>query len=93
MDRIHFSDYMCCVFCYSKAGVSEVFEGHVGPVTGIHTNSVPGSIDFSQDFLSSSFDWTVKLWNAKVSRGAAKASARARLMLSPSPYLITIANS
>ena len=68
---------MCCVFCCSKAGVSEVFEGHVGPVTGIHTNSVPGSIDFSQYFLSSSFDWTVKLWNAKVSGTAFKVSARA----------------
>ena len=53
---------------YSKAGVSEVFEGHVGPVTGINTNGVPGSIDFSQYFLSSSFDWTVKLWNAKETR-------------------------
>ena len=40
----------------------------MGPVTGIHTNGVPGSIDFSQYFLSSSFDWTVKLWNAKEAR-------------------------
>ena len=75
---------MCCVFCCSKAGVSEVFEGHVGPVTGIHTNSVPGSIDFSQYFLSSSFDWTVKLWNAKVSGDITKVNEGARLMLSPS---------
>ena len=68
VDGVALSPCVICVtsFC-SKAGVSEVFEGHVGPVTGIHTNSVPGSIDFSQYFLSCSFDWTVKLWNAKVS--------------------------
>lgn len=53
---------------YSKAGISEQFEGHHGPVTGIHYNKVPGPIDFSHLFLTSSFDWTIKLWNNKVCR-------------------------
>lgn len=50
----------------SRAGVIETYEGHQGPVTGIHTHNVPGPIDFSHLFLSSSFDWTIKLWSAKV---------------------------
>jgi len=52
----------------SKAGVADMFEGHQGPVTGIDTHQVPGSIDFSPYFLTSSFDWTVKLWNIKESQ-------------------------
>ena len=54
----------CCVS--SKAGINDMFEGHMGPVTGIDCNTVPGAIDFSQYFITSSFDWTVKLWNIKV---------------------------
>ncbi|XP_063777432.1 cytoplasmic dynein 1 intermediate chain 1 isoform X3 [Pseudophryne corroboree] len=49
----------------SKAGISEVFEGHQGPVTGINCHSAVGPIDFSHLFLTSSFDWTVKLWTTK----------------------------
>uniref|UniRef100_S4RA27 Dynein, cytoplasmic 1, intermediate chain 2a n=1 Tax=Petromyzon marinus TaxID=7757 RepID=S4RA27_PETMA len=49
----------------SKAGISEVFEGHQGPVTGIHSHSAAGPIDFSHLFLTSSFDWTIKLWTTK----------------------------
>ncbi|CAH1776148.1 unnamed protein product [Owenia fusiformis] len=49
----------------SKAGISEMFEGHQGPVTGIDCNVVPGVVDFSQYFITSSIDWTVKLWNIK----------------------------
>ncbi|KAM5158329.1 cytoplasmic dynein 1 intermediate chain 1 [Mantella aurantiaca] len=51
----------------SKAGISEVFEGHQGPITGINCHSAVGSIDFSHLFLTSSFDWTVKLWTTKFS--------------------------
>jgi dynein intermediate chain len=54
-----------CVWC-SKAGLNEAFEGHQGPVTGIDCNAVPGPIDFSPFFLTSSIDWTVKMWNIKV---------------------------
>ncbi|XP_045210201.2 cytoplasmic dynein 1 intermediate chain 2-like isoform X9 [Mercenaria mercenaria] len=49
----------------SKAGVSEIFEGHQGPVTGIDCHKVAGQIDFSPYFLTSSFDWTIKLWSMK----------------------------
>ncbi|XP_074653456.1 cytoplasmic dynein 1 intermediate chain 1-like isoform X2 [Tubulanus polymorphus] len=52
----------------SKAGISDMFEGHQGPVTGIDCNTVPGQVDFSQLFLTSSFDWTVKLWSIKEQR-------------------------
>ena len=50
----------------SKAGINDMFEGHQGPVTGIDCHAVPGAIDFSPYFITSSFDWTVKLWNIKV---------------------------
>uniref|UniRef100_A0A7N4P466 Dynein cytoplasmic 1 intermediate chain 1 n=1 Tax=Sarcophilus harrisii TaxID=9305 RepID=A0A7N4P466_SARHA len=50
----------------SKAGIGEVFEGHQGPVTGINCHMAVGPIDFSHLFVTSSFDWTVKLWSTKV---------------------------
>ncbi|XP_076437427.1 cytoplasmic dynein 1 intermediate chain 2-like isoform X2 [Babylonia areolata] len=49
----------------SKAGISEAYEGHQGPITAIDTHRVAGQIDFSPYFLTASFDWTVKLWNIK----------------------------
>ncbi|XP_058428161.1 cytoplasmic dynein 1 intermediate chain 1 isoform X5 [Marmota monax] len=49
----------------SKAGIGEVFEGHQGPVTGINCHMAVGAIDFSHLFVTSSFDWTVKLWTTK----------------------------
>ncbi|XP_018905592.1 cytoplasmic dynein 1 intermediate chain isoform X2 [Bemisia tabaci] len=49
----------------TKAGHTEAYEGHQAPVTGIDTHKVQGNIDFSNLFITSSFDWTVKLWNLK----------------------------
>ncbi|XP_041117801.1 cytoplasmic dynein 1 intermediate chain 2 isoform X5 [Polyodon spathula] len=49
----------------SKAGISEMFEGHQGPITGIHCHTAAGPVDFSHLFVTSSFDWTVKLWTTK----------------------------
>ena len=55
-----------CLASHSKAGIADIFEGHQGPVTGLDCHTVPGQIDFSPYFITSSFDWTVKLWNIKV---------------------------
>lgn len=52
----------------NKAGVIDMYEGHHAPVTGIDTNTVQTSISFSHLFLTSSFDWTIKLWNMKENR-------------------------
>uniref|UniRef100_A0A4W3IL59 Cytoplasmic dynein 1 intermediate chain 2-like n=1 Tax=Callorhinchus milii TaxID=7868 RepID=A0A4W3IL59_CALMI len=49
----------------SKAGILELFEGHQGPVTGVHCHTAAGPVDFSPLFITSSFDWTVKLWSSK----------------------------
>lgn len=49
----------------SKAGICEMYEGHQGPLTGIDCHPVQTQIDFSHLFLTSSFDWTVKLWSSK----------------------------
>ncbi|XP_068432410.1 cytoplasmic dynein 1 intermediate chain 1 isoform X4 [Clinocottus analis] len=49
----------------SKAGICEMFEGHQGPVTGVSCHGAVGTVDFSHLFITSSFDWTVKLWSTK----------------------------
>lgn len=49
----------------SKAGIVDAYEGHQGPVTGVSTHATLGPIDFSHLFLTSSIDWTVKLWSVK----------------------------
>jgi len=49
----------------NKSGINECFDGHYGPVTGLSCHHVPGPIDFSHIFLTTSFDWSVKLWNLK----------------------------
>ncbi|XP_033984798.1 cytoplasmic dynein 1 intermediate chain 2-like isoform X2 [Trematomus bernacchii] len=58
------SVYMSCRHG-SKAGISEMFEGHQGPITGIDCHTAAGPLDFSHLFVTSSFDWTVKLWSTK----------------------------
>jgi dynein intermediate chain len=49
----------------AKAGLSTEYRGHAGPVTGLDFHPGTGSIDFSDLFLTSSVDWTVKLWSKK----------------------------
>uniref|UniRef100_A0A674CMZ5 Dynein cytoplasmic 1 intermediate chain 1 n=1 Tax=Salmo trutta TaxID=8032 RepID=A0A674CMZ5_SALTR len=49
----------------SKAGICEMFEGHHGPVTGLSCHNAVGPVDFSHLFVTSSFDWTVKLWSTE----------------------------
>ncbi|KAI9592759.1 WD40-repeat-containing domain protein [Syncephalis fuscata] len=51
----------------SKAGVNpnDVYRAHHGAITGLHFHPLFGPVDFSDLFLTSSVDWTVKLWRAK----------------------------
>lgn len=49
----------------SKAGINGAFEGHQGPITGVDCHHVQGQVDFSHLFLTSSCDWTIKLWSFK----------------------------
>ncbi|KAF9258885.1 WD40 repeat-like protein [Marasmius fiardii PR-910] len=51
----------------AKAGLNQydVYKGHAGPVMGLHFHPTSGSVDFSDLILTSSVDWTVKLWRAK----------------------------
>jgi len=49
----------------SRAGIMDQFEGHQAPVTGIDCHNGQGTMDFSHLFLSTSIDWTVKLWSLK----------------------------
>ncbi len=46
---------------------TDKYEGHGGIITGLsfHPQS-SGSYNFSNLFLTSSIDWTVKLWRTKV---------------------------
>uniref|UniRef100_H2YZR1 Uncharacterized protein n=1 Tax=Ciona savignyi TaxID=51511 RepID=H2YZR1_CIOSA len=49
----------------SKTGINELYEGHSGPVSGIDFHRSSGQLDFSHLLLTSSFDWTIKLWSLK----------------------------
>jgi dynein intermediate chain len=50
-----------CFLGLSKTSFNSVFEGHHGPLTSVSFNKT--SNDYSNLFLTSSFDWTVKLWD------------------------------
>lgn len=53
----------------SKMGMNQndIYKGHWAFVTGLDFHPMHGPADFSDLFLSSSFDWTVKLWRARSS--------------------------
>jgi dynein intermediate chain len=56
---------------YDRAGIkvgvhpNDIYSGHSGPITSLHFHPQVGALDFSDLFLTTSFDWTVKLWQAK----------------------------
>jgi dynein intermediate chain, cytosolic len=54
----------------NKYYLNDTFESHYGPVCSLSCNKAKS--DFSNLFLSSSFDWTIKLWDANVSRSQQK---------------------
>ncbi|XP_075245975.1 dynein, cytoplasmic 1, intermediate chain 2a-like isoform X1 [Convolutriloba macropyga] len=49
----------------SKPGITDIYERHYAPVTSVDLNQCPGPVDFSHLFVSSSFDWSTKLWSTK----------------------------
>ncbi|PVV01621.1 hypothetical protein BB560_003951 [Smittium megazygosporum] len=52
-----------------KAGIisSDLYHSHKTVVSGIHAHPLTGSVDFSEVFASSSFDYSVNLWKSKSS--------------------------
>ena len=44
----------------------DTYKGHFGPVTSVHYHPANGPADFSNLVLSTSTDWTAKLWRIKV---------------------------
>ncbi|KAI9245500.1 WD40-repeat-containing domain protein [Helicostylum pulchrum] len=62
----------------SKAGINQydTYRGHHGMVTGLNFHPLHGPVDFSDLYLTSSVDWTVKLWRAKsISKTSTQAAA------------------
>ncbi|GMR59810.1 hypothetical protein PMAYCL1PPCAC_30005, partial [Pristionchus mayeri] len=50
---------------HGASGAEKIFEGHSAPVSGASFHPCIGPIDFSHIFLTSSMDWTIKLWSLK----------------------------
>lgn len=48
-----------------RAGISDTVEAHAGPVTSVAAHNTPGPVDYSHLYLTSSVDWSVKLWSLK----------------------------
>ncbi|KAJ1916302.1 hypothetical protein H4219_003871 [Mycoemilia scoparia] len=51
----------------SKTGLNpfDAYTGHAAPISGLQFHPVCGTSDFTDLFLTSSFDWTTKLWRAR----------------------------
>ncbi|KAH8868827.1 Cytoplasmic dynein 1 intermediate chain 2 [Schistosoma japonicum] len=52
----------------NQAGISDAFEGHQAPITSISSHPLRDSITLSPLFLTTSLDWSVKLWSVKETR-------------------------
>lgn len=73
------------VYCgtrYDRAGwksglhLGEIYKAHAAPVTGLHFHPLHGPIDFSDLFLSSSMDWSSRLWRVKNNPSSSNAVSR-----------------
>jgi len=55
------------LFKYSKAGLNpnDTYSSHQAHVTSLHFHPNSGSANFSSLFLTSSLDWSIKLWSAE----------------------------
>ncbi len=72
----------------SKAGLNQkdLYRGHSGPVTSLNFHPLRGPVDFSDLFLTTGVDWTVKLWRARTSNksgSAATSTGQGPASLSP----------
>ncbi|CAL8075770.1 unnamed protein product [Calicophoron daubneyi] len=62
---------MGALFHFSRTGAAEEvsrhvpFKGHCAPITSISTHPSPGAVSFSSLFLTTSLDWTVRLWSTR----------------------------
>ncbi|KAF5093792.1 hypothetical protein D0Z03_002285 [Geotrichum reessii] len=70
--------YQCSRFGQAglRAGVDPrgVYRAHAAPVTALEFHSPRGAVDFSDLLLSSSLDWSVKLWKIRPFTGPLAAS-------------------
>lgn len=48
--------------------MTDTYEAHQAFITSVNVHNSQGSIDYSHLFLSSSLDWTIKLWSLKDNR-------------------------
>lgn len=70
--------YQCSRFgqAGSKAGVDPrgSYRGHAAPITSLDFHSSKGVIDFSDLLLSTSLDWSIKLWKIRPFTGPVNAA-------------------
>ncbi|KAF8455677.1 WD40-repeat-containing domain protein [Terfezia claveryi] len=69
----------------AKAGVESRFayRGHAGPVMSLDFHPVRGPVDLGDLVLSSSLDWSVKLWKARAPAATASAATAAAATSNP----------
>jgi dynein intermediate chain len=53
---------------YDKEGIYEAVQAHGAPITNVHFHPSHKNNDLSDLYLTSSYDWTVKLWSNKVQK-------------------------
>jgi len=64
--------YVYKAHIYDQKGIYESVKAHSAPITNIHCHPLyknkPGVSNLANFYLTSSYDWTVKLWNSKLKR-------------------------